>query len=283
MIKNLKKTIVSVCAFCLCLIFSGGISARAAAQVKYAEIPVLSDGIFITVGLKANNTIYVPIREFCLAIEPEALVLWEKDTGTATVRTDGLIIELCLKDSYMTANDRFLYFEDGIININGTAYVPLGEICLAFGIKPLQDAELGAVVISTENREYITSAEDYYDSRDIFWLSRLINSEAGNQPIEGKIGVGNVVLNRVEDPACPDTIFDVIFDCKYGVQFSVIATGAIYGAPNEESEIAAKICLEGYNTVGGSIYFFNPRISASNWITTYRTFVTGIGDHYFYF
>src|SRR5699024_8602041 len=107
---------------------------------------------------------------------------------------------------------------------------------------------------------------------DLYWLSRLINAEAGNQPLEGKIGVGNVVLNRVADPTCPDTIYDVIFDARYGVQFSVTETGAIYLEPNEESVIAAKICLEGYNVVEDSLFFLNPQISSKTWFEKNFTF-----------
>jgi N-acetylmuramoyl-L-alanine amidase len=94
--------------------------------------------------------------------------------------------------------------------------------------------------------------------------------------------VGNVVLNRVADESCPDTIYDVIFDNKYGVQFSVTTNGTIYMDPSEESIIAAKICLEGYSVVGDSIYFVNPDIGVSSWFVNTRTFVKSIGDHDFY-
>jgi N-acetylmuramoyl-L-alanine amidase len=129
---------------------------------------------------------------------------------------------------------------------------------------------------------FIESGEEVYNEEDVYWLSRIINAESLNQPLEGKIAVGNVVLNRVADETCPDTIYDVIFDRKYGVQFSVITNGTIYMDPSEESIIAAKICLEGYSVVGDSIYFVNPDIGVSSWFVNTRTFVKSIGNHDFY-
>ena len=52
--------------------------------------------------------------------------------------------------------------------------------------------------------------------------------------------------------------------------------------PPEECVIAAKLCLEGYDIVGGSLYFVNPDIGVSGWFRQTRTYVTSIGDHDFY-
>ena len=40
--------------------------------------------------------------------------------------------------------------------------------------------------------------------------------------------------------------------------------------------------LEGYDIVGGALYFVNPDIGVSSWFRQTRTFVTSIGDHDFY-
>ncbi|MBE6967693.1 MAG: cell wall hydrolase, partial [Ruminococcaceae bacterium] len=120
------------------------------------------------------------------------------------------------------------------------------------------------------------------NAEDLHWLTQIIHAESGNQPLEGMIGVGNVVLNRVKDPTCPNTVYDVIFDCRYGVQFSPTETGSIYAEPNEMSIVAAKLCLEGYNTVGNSLYFVNPMIGISDWFSQTRVYITTIGEHAFF-
>ena len=61
-----------------------------------------------------------------------------------------------------------------------------------------------------------------------------------------------------------------------------VEPGSIYLEPPEECVIAAKLCLEGYDIVGGALYFVNPDIGVSSWFAQTRTYVTSIGDHDFY-
>ncbi|MBE6653006.1 MAG: cell wall hydrolase [Ruminococcaceae bacterium] len=128
----------------------------------------------------------------------------------------------------------------------------------------------------------VSWADTYYDSTDLYWLSRIISAEAKGEPLAGQIAVGNVVLNRVRSQQFPHTVKDVIFDTKYGTQFSPVAVGTIYQAPTESSVRAAKICLEGYTLSTKMLYFFNPRISTSSWIERTRPYIMTIGNHKFY-
>ena len=54
-------------------------------------------------------------------------------------------------------------------------------------------------------------------------ISQLVEAEAGNQSLDGKRLVVDVVLNRVDSPYFPDTVEEVIFEPG---QFSVIDNGA---------------------------------------------------------
>jgi N-acetylmuramoyl-L-alanine amidase len=94
--------------------------------------------------------------------------------------------------------------------------------------------------------------------------------------------VGNVVLNRVHSDEFPDTIYDVIFDSRWGGQFQPVSNGTIYDDPTEESVVAAKLCLEGANTAGASLYFLAPALTQNHWIMDNQTYVTTIGCHWFY-
>ena len=95
------------------------------------------------------------------------------------------------------------------------------------------------------------------------------------------MGVGNVVLNRVRDSSglFPNSIHGVIFQEN---QFSVVDSGSIYMEPKPHCVVAAKLCLEGYNTVEDCLFFINPSICSSYWFDTYRVFYASIGDHDFY-
>lgn len=121
-----------------------------------------------------------------------------------------------------------------------------------------------------------------YDENDVYWLARIIEAEAGGESGEGKLAVANVVLNRVASGSYPDTIYDVIFDTKYGTQFEPTSNGAIYNTPSEESIEAAKRALSGENNIGGALYFYNPSLVDAVWIRTNCTYIQTIGCHNFY-
>ena len=159
---------------------------------------------------------------------------------------------------------------------------PIRELAGCFGLDVRWDEQAWAVEISTDGAAPLESGETFYNEEDLYWLSHIIFAEAGNQPLDGMAGVGNVVLNRVADPTCPDTVHDVIFDDRYGVQFSVTETGTINLEPSQEAVNVAKMCLEGYNPVGDSLFFVNPVIGASSWFSRTRTYVASIGEHDFY-
>ena len=96
------------------------------------------------------------------------------------------------------------------------------------------------------------------------------------------IAVGNVVLNRVASGQFPNTVKEVVFDRKYGVQFEPVSNGTIYDRPTDSAMLAAKLCLEGAAPVGDSLYFYAPALSAGTWISTSRAYYGTIGCHKFY-
>ena len=103
-------------------------------------------------------------------------------------------------------------------------------------------------------------------------LAALIFCEAGNQPYEGQVAVGAVVMNRVKSGAYPNTISEVIYQAG---QFTPAMTGwldsvranAGYTASAMQ---AAEEALAGSSPVGDCLYF-----STGGWGMR-------IGDHYFH-
>ena len=105
----------------------------------------------------------------------------------------------------MVANGRYLYLPESAQVVEGRLTVPLWAVAEAFDAKVGWDSATGTVTV-TRGSGAIQSGESYYDQNDLFWLSRLIYAESGNQPLEGQMSVGNVVLNRVASPIYPNTI-----------------------------------------------------------------------------
>lgn len=250
--------------------------------LSYTEIPLYVDGSFIGIALKLNDSTYVPLLAFCEAmLMADIEAQWDNEAGSVFLSAEDVEISLTLDDNFIMANDRYFYLSDGAYNINGTVMVPIRELAKIFNISIEWDEESWTIDISTSGFSILEQGEDFYDKDSVYWLSRVISSEAGAEPLEGMIGVGNVVLNRANDDSgiFADTIKSVIFQYN---QFSVVKSGAIYREPSEMSVIAAKLCLEGYNTVEDSKFFHNPETSSSLWFRENRTFVITIEDHDFY-
>ena len=103
-------------------------------------------------------------------------------------------------------------------------------------------------------------------------LAALIFCEAGNQPYEGQVAVGAVVMNRVKSSSYPDNIEDVIYQSG---QFGPAMTGWLDSVLasdgyTESAMQAAADAMAGSNPVGDCLYFGN-----GNWGLK-------IGDHYFH-
>lgn len=95
---------------------------------------------------------------------------------------------------------------------------------------------------------------------DRYLLANLIYCEAGNQPYEGQVAVGAVVMNRVMSAVFPDTVVGVIYQNK---QFSPVASGRLALALAEDHATeacyrAADAAMAGQTTVGNCLFFRTP-------------------------
>ena len=160
-------------------------------------------------------------------------------------------------------------------------FVPLRSLAAATGGVTVWDETSWTASVSGMTGR-IASGADYYDSDDLYWLSRIIHAESQGEPLDGKIAVGCVILNRMASEEFPDTIYEVIFDRRHGTQFTPTATGTIYNTPNAESVQAAKICLEGYTLSETIQYFINESIATNTWVVYNRPYKLTIGNHDFY-
>ena len=102
-------------------------------------------------------------------------------------------------------------------------------------------------------------------------LAALIFCEAGNQPYDGQVAVGAVVMNRVRSGSFPDTITDVIYQSG---QFTPAMTGwldsvLVSDGYTDSAMQAAADALAGSNPIGDCLYF-------STGGGGYQ-----LGDHYF--
>lgn len=224
-----------------------------------------------------GDVLYVGIADFVHVLDGNATV--NEGASDVKVSSEGVSLSASAGASYIVANGRYLWCHGGVRSEKGTLMIPLGLLCTVFGASRTSDGERVSV---TSGGAPIESGASFYNSDSVYWLSRIISAESRGEPFKGKLAVGNVVLNRVRSPEFPSTVYGVIFDRANGVQFTPVAIGTVYNTPDEESVIAAKLCLEGVSVSQSILYFLNPDTAQSFWITENRSYVTTIGSHRFY-
>lgn len=96
--------------------------------------------------------------------------------------------------------------------------------------------------------EEVSKPFEWFIPDEVYLLAHLIEAEAGDQDLYGRRLVADVVLNRVDSPAWPNTIYDVIFQ---PYQFSVIFDGAFDRVANRVTQTSLDAAI---------IEYFNPRI-----------------------
>lgn len=273
------------------------ISAEATAAQQAAESIQHPQGI----GLYLNSTplldvarkmyqgeCYVAVESFLAAAQPQAVVN-RMDGGlsitssTTTNTEQGSVeetLEMTVYDgaSYVEANDRYLYLEHGVLNLDGALALPVDTLAKILNLNLVRDEQTGYLRLYTQKGQaYLTPGSAYYNSDDLYWLSHIIYSESGNQPLAGKIAVGNVVMNRVASYKFPNTVYGVIFQTN---QFSPADNGAIYREPNWESQVAAKLVLEGAVVLDNALFFNQAGLDC--YASRNRAYVATIGGHAFY-
>ncbi len=230
---------------------------------------------------RMGGVTYVPLRPFVHALDENAEIGWNDRKKTATVTGHWLEIRVPQDESYIVANGRYLYLDGKVVNNGGSLMVPLEPLAKAFGVEAAWDEETETAYVTGEIAP-ILPGWAFYEEETLYWLSRIVHCEAGIESLEGMIAVGQVVLNRVEKGDWPDTVYEVIFDRRFGVQFTPTVTGTIYEEPSADAVIAAKLALEGADVVGESCYFMNPDIADSQWFEENCEYVDTVGRHRFY-
>lgn len=231
-------------------------------------------------ALLIDGTTYLPFRSFYDYVH-DGEVSWDKDMKTATAVSESLMLTAKVADNYICANGRYLYSAKPVLLIEGRVYVPARSFASVFSFDVTWDESDSSVALDGSG-DALESGDAFYDSVSLYWLSRIISCESRGEELQGQIAVGNVVLNRMADDAYPDTVYGVVFDKKFGVQFTPAYNGRIYKEPADISVIAAKICLEGYSISDSIIYFYDPTLSTTSWMEKDCDYEFTIGCHRFF-
>ncbi|MDE6107899.1 MAG: cell wall hydrolase [Oscillospiraceae bacterium] len=244
------------------------LTANGAESIPTAAATLDGEPMDVTAYLY-DGTSYFPLEETVKAFYPGTEVFCQDGVYTATGENFTMTVEK--GKTYLEINDRYLYVPNGFKTreADGMVMVPariLGQ-ALGFGV------DWKKMVLFTSGGTLLLASDKPYTDSDLDLISRVITHESGNQPLEGKMAVGNVILNRVNNSLFPDTVSEVIYQKN---QFP----GATNATANAESIIAAKLVLEGANVVPDA-YYFNG-VGKACWASRNKTLLYTIGGHAFY-
>ena len=281
---RVSKRILSLLLALACLL-ALGIRAEARKD-PYTPVRLYIDGFLRGRGYACGEQIYLSIPDVCRYLSLDAAIHYDPASSLIDVNAPGLEMMIERAMDYVSVNGRYLFNPAGILYVGDEVYLPMEVLARIFNLTIYLPDEKNRVDLDVSEAEILSGGETYYEDvygkDDVLWLSKIIYSEAKGQSIAGMIGVGNVVLNRVASEKFPNTVFDVVFDTKNGIQFEPVYNKTIYQEPSESAVIAACLCLEGYNTVEDAIFFVAPKMTDDTWFREHRPYVTTIGNHAFY-
>lgn len=218
----------------------------------------------------------LPMVELC------SFLGYELEIGSDTAACiEGRNLRYFPEDGTLCFDGRWLYAPEGFKLRDGALWLDMAAAKKILGLRQQEEV----FIAHKDEAKLLSGGEDYYDlnfdMEMLYWLPQIIHAEAYQQPMAGLIGVGNVVMNRMESEKFPDSITNVIFDHEHVIQFEPVQNGSIKAEPDERAYVAACLCLEGYNTVGDSLFFVNPAFG-SYWFDTDLELTYVIGNHNFY-
>ena len=266
----LEKMAAVLCALCLAMgVMSGVVFARdeepdgasgeiALPEATFVIVDEASDEVEELVTEVTDNRnvlpLYVNGEQACACVLIDGVPFVNPEEFCSALGVADVSVEAEIGAAYFVCNGRYFYVAGGVPSVGGQMRLPVEQLSKCLGVTAVWDRVQWTMSVETEGYALPESGNAYYNETDLYWLSRVIYAEAGNQTLEGQVAVGNVVLHRLasEDFDDQNTVYDVIFAKN---QFDVVANGMIYMEPSDSAVIAAKIALEGYDMVPDAVYF----------------------------
>jgi len=196
--------------------------------------------------------------------------------------------DIAKKTAIITWGDNKITYQGLIVNNTMMAGADFFEEL--FNAKTVFDDKINLIIIDTNGEpmpedKALAQLPSYkgYSEEDLTWLAKIVEAEAQGETYPSKLGVASVIINRRDSGQYPATIKGVIFDKKHGVQFTPTSNGAVYNTPSASSYIAAMEALEGRNNAPDTLFFMNPKLATSSWISNNRQYAFTIGRHRYYY
>ncbi len=106
----------------------------------------------------------------------------------------------------------------------------------------------------------------HYTASEVDLLARLITAEADGESYNAMVGVGGVVVNRVQSTEWPNSISGVVNQVSGGYyQFTPVKNGWINKPATDLAKKAAMAAINGSDTSKGAMFYFDDT-STNQWL-----------------
>ena len=191
-------------------------------------------------------------------------------TVDVLAEVDGTVIGKMYKNTVVTVEEES---EEWCKITSGAVTGYVRNESLLFGSAAVERAK-EVCAEGTKDAQTMDEIHAQQKESDVRLLAALIYCEAGNQPYDGKVAVGAVVMNRIASRRFPSTLEGVIYQrgqfcpVRTGKLGRVLASGNIPTSCYE----AAQDAMNGANPIGNALFFNTGRAGSRGY---------KLGDHYF--
>ena len=250
---------------------------------QYFSARLYTDGLLSGRGYLFISTYYMPLEGLCELAGIHTVSTCED--GVYTIEGEGFSLYYIGGSQYVRINDRYFLAIDGLVCVYGKVYVPVSLAEKVFNVHA--QIEDYSIWVETDGIHLMDGGPNYYNDvygeETYYYLSHIIEAEAFMDPFQGRVAIGNVVMNRVASDRYPNTVKDVVSDRRSGLQFAGTLEDAFQKEPSEDSLAAAAIALEGYNIVEDCMFFVSPDYCDISWFEENTDYYDSIGSHRFYY
>lgn len=148
---------------------------------------------------------------------------------------------------------------------------------LAFTGKAIAENATARQSVVKRNEKDKLNGTGKINSKDRYLLAKVIEGEAADEPMEGKVAVGAVILNRTESKDFPHKISQVVYQ---PLAFEAVANGQYNRPLTQDALKAADLAVDGWDPTDGALYYWNPAKATSVWIWQ-KPVTMKIGRHVF--
>lgn len=268
-------------------------ASAASAQTPTSTTVYINDHPITTTAIKQNGYQLIPasfFRKFNVTVE------WSSRYQAAILRNSAMEIGFPVAERYTDyqRTTQGTWSRDSLDTrttlIGGVTYVPLAYTAKMLGLSISYDSKLRAARISTDDESFIALGQPSQLAQptleEMYWLYQITEAEAGGESFDGKVAVAASILNRVADPAWPNSIVDTIFQVEHYngkayYQYSPVLDKRIHTVTaSEDTKRAVQEAVNGFDPSLGAVVFYNPDKTDNAWVKS-RQVTTKIGNHVF--